>query len=81
VNQTLVDVRNWTLADVATHPDLVQRLIATDHADALGHVTKAANAQDLVTQLDDAVKNPQKYPAPAATQPVAQTTTPAVVKR
>src|SRR4051794_5734492 len=89
---TYEDVRNWTLADVAAHPTVASRLIATGHADALAHVTKAANNDDLVAQLDDAIQNPAKYqPAPAPTtqpasasahaHPAAPSTRPAVAKK
>src|SRR5438270_10161635 len=52
--ETIVDARHWSLADATGHPGVVNRLIETHHADVLGHVTKAADYDDLVAQLSAA---------------------------
>ncbi|MBC7782764.1 MAG: hypothetical protein H7144_02910 [Burkholderiales bacterium] len=43
-----VDVRTWTAADAAAHPDLLRRLIATDKTHWLKHV---GTAPELATIL------------------------------
>src|SRR5205809_3186447 len=56
VHDTYVDVRNWTIDDVANHPSVAKRLIATGKADALtGAVKTSAGKDDLVAQLNAAI--------------------------
>ena len=68
VRETYVDVSKWDLPRVAAHPGVVGRLIQTNHVDKLSHVTKSTSAEDLVHQIQAAVKE-GNVSAPA-TQPV-----------
>jgi hypothetical protein len=66
-----VDTTKWTLNDVATHPNVVNRLIQNGKADLLQHVAPQATGDALTAQLEDTIKRgPQEKSAPA-TQPVA----------
>jgi hypothetical protein len=73
ITDTYVDPRTWTLNDVAEHPAVVSRLIATGKADVLKHVADTASSDDLVTQLRHAIErggpDPKKKTAPS-TRPV-----------
>ena len=53
---TYVDTRAWTIADVPAHRDLVRRLIATNKTDVLNHVADPKSVRDVPTQLADAVE-------------------------
>jgi len=69
VRDTYVDVRNWTLDDVANHPGVAKRLIATGKAEALaGAVKTTAGSEDLVAQLNAAIA---KAPAAGSATPFA----------
>jgi hypothetical protein len=61
VDDTYVDVRSWTIADVPAHRALVERLIRTGHADVLRHVTEDDHVLDIESQLADAL---QRAPSP-----------------
>jgi len=65
---TYVDVTGWDLMQTASHPVVAQRLIETNHADRLSHITKSTSVDDLVTQIRAAQKD--RRAAPPATQPV-----------
>ena len=56
IKETYVDTRHWTVGDVAQHPQVVQRLLATGKTDALAHL--ANPGEDLVAILNDAVEKP-----------------------
>src|SRR5215207_7270535 len=55
IADTYVDVRNWTIQDVANHPAVVKRLIATEKADVLTAAVGAKTHEELITQLTEAV--------------------------
>ena len=40
MKETIVDARKWTANDAAAHTSVVSRLTATNHADALSHLSK-----------------------------------------
>src|SRR4051794_8364405 len=64
VRDTYVNTANWSSDDVANHPALAKRLVATGNADALAHAFKAANHDDLVAQIEDAAsRGPTTKPA------------------
>ena len=67
VKDTYVDVTKWDLPRVGSHPDVVGRLIETNHVEKLSHVTKSVSSDDLVSQIQAAVKEGKTAPA---TQPV-----------
>jgi hypothetical protein len=48
---TYVDTREWTLDDVAQHPDVVRRLIETGKAHHLQHVVGDIDVDALVPEL------------------------------
>jgi len=55
-NDTYVDLRAWTLGDVASHPDLVKRIIETGKTDLLTHVGDAKSSKALDEQLKEAME-------------------------
>ena len=62
-----VDSSKWTLDDVARHPAVVTRLIATGKADVLQHIDPKATGDALTSELQLAIeRGPQ---TPPATQP------------
>jgi hypothetical protein len=64
-----VDTSKWTLDDVAKHPAVVARLIATGKADVLQHVDPKSTGDALTNALQTAIeKGPQTQPT---TQPAA----------
>lgn len=62
--ETFADVRGWTLNDVAAHPDLTRRLIATEKASALAHVAGEEEDDAIVAVLQGTLEN-----GPPATAP------------
>ncbi|MEO6436227.1 MAG: hypothetical protein ABIP55_10785 [Tepidisphaeraceae bacterium] len=66
VVDTYICVKDWTANDVASHPVVVKRLIATGRADVLANAFKPATGDELVTLVNDAVtRGPTTQPAPA----------------
>jgi hypothetical protein len=59
ITDTYVDTRNWTLDDVAQHPELVEKLIHVGKADVLKHVVSDPK-QDVATQLSDQLQRAPK---------------------
>jgi len=72
VRDTYVCTKAWTANDVAAHPIVVKRLIATGKTDVLAHAFKSSGEQDLVAQIEDALAKGPAVPAPT-TKP-AETT-------
>ena len=68
---TYVNTSGWTADDVAAHPALCKRLLATGNGDALATAFTATTPDDLAAQVTEAIN---KGPAPA-TQPTAGITT------
>ena len=62
VIDTYVDTRHWTLSDAAEHPLVVQRILQTNQADLLRHIT-GNDGDELTDRLADTVKHPQRYDA------------------
>jgi hypothetical protein len=66
VTDTYVNTKAWTADDVARHPIVVKRLLASGKADVLAHAFKATDQQDLVNQIEDALA---KGPSTPTTKP------------
>jgi hypothetical protein len=64
VRDTYVNTKAWTANDVASHPIVVKRLLATGKADVLAHSFKSSGEQDLVAQIEDALAKGPATPAP-----------------
>ena len=65
LRDTYANTSAWTADDVAAHPALSKRLIATGNGDALAAAFKATTPDDLAAQVTEAI---EKGPAPT-TQP------------
>jgi|SRR4051812_41386124 len=63
VRDTVVCTKEWTANDVASHPIVVKRLIATGKADVLAHAFKSSGEQDLIAQIEDALAKGPAVPA------------------
>jgi hypothetical protein len=77
IRDTYVNTSNWTGDDVSNHPAVSKRLVATGYADVLAHSFKAANHDELVAQIDEAIeRGPTTQPADlqAKVEEVAQQT-------
>jgi hypothetical protein len=70
VRDTYVNVSNWTADDVAAHPIVSKRLVATGHADVLAGPLQATGEQ-LVEKIAEAIaKGPTTQPAPTVVDKV-----------
>ena len=64
VSETYSDITKWTAEDVAAHPNVSRRLIATGKAEALAGVFEARDAEDLRKQILEAIeRGPASKPA------------------
>jgi hypothetical protein len=69
LRDTYVNTSAWTADDVAAHPAVVKRLVATGKADVLAPAFKPAAGDELVTQINDAIaRGPTTQPAPSAAE-------------
>jgi hypothetical protein len=57
LDDTYVDARNWTIADVKTHPLLVLRMLKLGKADDLKFLADPKSKKDVETQLTDALSD------------------------
>ncbi|MDP9175953.1 MAG: hypothetical protein M3O30_19115 [Planctomycetota bacterium] len=55
VNQTYVDARGWTLADLPAHSDLMARLLSAGKADQFKFLVDPKKKEDVQAQLTDAL--------------------------
>jgi hypothetical protein len=70
VEDTYVNVKTWTASDVAAHPLVTKRLIATGHADVLAAAFSPASGEELVALIEQAVaRGPTTQPVPAPAAP------------
>lgn len=58
IEDTYVDARNWTLADVPEHAGVVRRIIGTGHADVLAYLADPKSHADAEAQLTRALSEP-----------------------
>jgi hypothetical protein len=74
MRDTYVNVAAWSADDVASHPLVSRRLIATGNVDVLAHAFKATSFDDLKAQINEAiVRGPTTAPAPTAADKVVET--------
>ena len=72
IRDTYVNTASWTANDVAAHPIVVKRLIATGKADMLSKSFESKTGDELVKQIDDAIaKGPTTQPTPTVNDQVA----------
>jgi hypothetical protein len=64
ITDTYVDARSWTLSDLPSHAELVQRVIQADKAELFGYMTDPSKG-DVAEQLNAAIGGSQ----PRQTQP------------
>ena len=57
LEDTYVDARVWTMADVKTHPLLIFRLMKLGKADDLKFLADPKSNKDIETQLTDAISD------------------------
>lgn len=57
LDDTYVDARAWTMADVKTHPLLILRLLKLGKADDLKFLADPKSNKDIETQLTDALSD------------------------
>ncbi|HRK32318.1 MAG TPA: hypothetical protein PLD59_14725 [Tepidisphaeraceae bacterium] len=62
-DDTYLDVRGWTAADIGTHRDLVRHIARSGKADLLKHVAAKDFSGDLAAWLTETANSP------SATQP------------
>ena len=66
VSETYADITRWTADDVATHPNVSRRLVATGKAEALAGIFEAKDAEDLREKILEAIdRGPASKPAPS----------------
>ena len=74
VRDTYADVSHWTADDVAAHPALAKRLIATERAYLLAKSFNSAGGTELVAQIQEAIaRGPTTQPTPTVNDKVADT--------
>jgi hypothetical protein len=72
IRDTYVNAANWSANDVAAHPIIAKRLIATGKADVLSKSFESKTGDELVKQIDEALtRGPTTQPAPTVNDQVA----------
>lgn len=71
---TYVDTRQWTIADVANHPAVVTRMVELGKEDLLIHLVDADSRDDTRTQLIEAITHPPE-PTPIKPRPATKSAT------
>lgn len=56
-DDTYVDARTWTIADVKTHPLIVLRVLEAGKADEFKFLADPKSSKDVETQLTDALSD------------------------
>ena len=69
-HDTYANTSAWSADDIAAHPSLCSRLVATGHSDALAGAFKDATGDELTAKISDAIAK-----GPATTQPTAPSIT------
>ena len=73
VRDTYANVSNWTADDVAAHPALAKRLIATERAHLLAKSFNSSGGTELVAQIQEAItRGPTTQPTPTVNDKVAE---------
>jgi hypothetical protein len=72
VRDTFVNSATWSADDVAAHPMLAKRLIATGKADLLNKSFESKTGDELVKQIEEAIaRGPTTQPTPTVNDQVA----------
>ena len=72
VRDTFANVSTWTADDVAAHPKLAQRLIATGKADVLAKAFESTGGSELTAMIEEAIeRGPTTQPTPTVNDKVA----------
>ena len=72
VRDTYVYTAHWTADDVAAHPIVVKRLIATGKADVLAKNFESKTGDELVAKIEEAIaRGPTTQPTPSVNDRVA----------
>ena len=72
VRDTYVNVSNWTAEDVAAHPVVSKRLVATGKADVLAKAFESKTGDELVAEIEAAIaRGPTTQPTPTVNDKVA----------
>jgi hypothetical protein len=72
IRDTYVNAAHWSADDVAAHPIIVKRLIATGKADVLSKAFDSKTGDELVKQIDEAIaRGPTTQPTPTVNDQVA----------
>lgn len=61
-NDTYVDARGWTMADVPNHPMIIMRVLEADKAEEMKYLADPSSKKDIRTQLRDAVSGSPAEP-------------------
>jgi hypothetical protein len=59
---TYVDARGWTMADVPNHPVIIMRVLEADKQEEMKYLGDPKSSKDIRTQLRDAVENSPGQP-------------------
>jgi hypothetical protein len=72
VRDTYVNTSQWTADDVAAHPVIAKRLIATGKADLLSKNFESKTGEELVTAIEETIeRGPTTQPAPTVNDHIA----------
>jgi len=72
VRDTYVNTSQWTADDVAAHPIVVKRIIATGKADLLSKNFESKTGDELVKQIEETIsRGPTTQPAPTVNDHIA----------
>ena len=72
VRDTYVNTSQWTADDVAGHPIIVKRLIATGKADLLSKNLESKSGDELVKAIEETIdRGPTTQPAPTVNDHIA----------
>jgi hypothetical protein len=72
VRDTWVNTAHWTADDVAAHPIIARRLIATGKADLLSRQFESKTGDELVATIEETIsRGPTTQPAPSVNDHIA----------
>ena len=72
VRDTWVNTAHWTADDVAAHPIIARRLIATGKADLLSRQFESKAGDELVATIEETIsRGPTTQPAPTVNDHIA----------
>ena len=72
VRDTYVNTSQWTADDVAAHPIVVKRMLATGKADLLSKNFESKTGDELVKQIEETIsRGPTTQPVPTVNDHIA----------